>query len=123
MRLLNFGYGRSSNDVADTVPSPAREAVVCRGAGRAQRHIEAMNPAIPMTRHKERVRRLVDEVMNGNHLAVLDELCAPKLAPKLRLAFTQFRNAFPDWGLEDTWTRMRRLAGHDAALGELGSLS
>jgi predicted ester cyclase len=27
------------------------------------------------------------------------------------------------WGLEDTWTRMRQLAGDDAALGELGSLS
>ena len=27
------------------------------------------------------------------------------------------------WGLEDTWTRMRQLRGHDAALGELGSLS
>jgi predicted ester cyclase len=27
------------------------------------------------------------------------------------------------WGLEDTWTRMRQLAGDDATLGELGSLS
>lgn len=27
------------------------------------------------------------------------------------------------WGLEDTWTRMRQLAGGDATLGELGSLS
>jgi hypothetical protein len=27
------------------------------------------------------------------------------------------------WGLEDTWTRMRQLAGADAGLGELGSLS
>jgi predicted ester cyclase len=27
------------------------------------------------------------------------------------------------WGLEDTWTRMRQLAGEDAVLGELGSLS
>jgi predicted ester cyclase len=26
------------------------------------------------------------------------------------------------WGLEDTWTRMRQLAGDDATLGELGSL-
>ncbi len=36
---------------------------------------------------------------------------------------------FPDdlitgmWGLEDTWTRMRQLAGDNATLGELGSLS
>jgi predicted ester cyclase len=27
------------------------------------------------------------------------------------------------WGLEDTWTRMRQLAGDDATPGELGSLS
>ena len=27
------------------------------------------------------------------------------------------------WGLEDTWTRMHQLAGDDATLGELGSLS
>jgi hypothetical protein len=27
------------------------------------------------------------------------------------------------WGLEDTWTRMRQLAGDEARLGELGSLS
>ena len=27
------------------------------------------------------------------------------------------------WGLEDTWTRMHQLQGHDARLGELGSLS
>lgn len=27
------------------------------------------------------------------------------------------------WGLEDTWTRMQQLAGHNATLGDLGSLS
>lgn len=27
------------------------------------------------------------------------------------------------WGLEDTWTRMRQLAGEGVTLGELGSLS
>ena len=27
------------------------------------------------------------------------------------------------WELEDTWNRMRQLAGDDATLGELGSLS
>lgn len=27
------------------------------------------------------------------------------------------------WGLEDTWTRMRQLAGDDITLRELGSLS
>jgi ketosteroid isomerase-like protein len=132
-----------------------------------------------VTDHKALVRLLVDEAMNGNNLEALDELCSPKLAPKLRAAFTQFRGAFPDWhqellelvaegstvvarfrctgthrgawqgleptgrtmridevyffrfadnritgmwGLEDTWTRMRQLAGDDATLGELGSL-
>lgn len=124
--------------------------------------------------------RLVDEVMNGRDLDLLDELCTPQLAPKLRRAFEQFLEAFPDWrqelvevvaegttvvarfrchgthartwegleptgrtmridevyffrfadgrirgmwGLEDTWTRMRQLAGDDVTLGELGSLS
>lgn len=133
-----------------------------------------------MSDHKALVRRLVDEVMNDNNLEALDAFCSPKLAPKLRTAFTLFRDAFPDWhqelvelvaddstvvarfrctgthlgawqgleptgrtmridevyffrfvgdrvagmwGLEDTWTRMRQLAGDDATLGELGSLS
>lgn len=129
---------------------------------------------------KQLVHRLVDEVINaGNHDA-LDELCTDSLAPKLRVAFDQFRAAFADWhqeilelveetdtvvarfrctgtqtgdwqgvaatgrtmridevyffrvagdrihdmwGLEDTWTRMRQLAGHHAPLGDLGSLS
>ena len=133
-----------------------------------------------MTDAKQLVRRLVDDVMNSGAVDVLDELCDPRLAPKLRTAFEQFRAAFPDWhqeivelvhegstvvvrfrctgthrgswqglpatgrtmridevyffritdgrinrvwGLEDTWTRMRQLAGDDATLGELGSLS
>ena len=124
------------------------------------------------------VRRLVDDAMNGRDLDVLDELCSPRLAPELRRAFEQFREAFPDWhqdlveviangdaiaaryrctgthlgewqglaptgrrmrvdevhlyhltdgriakmwALEDTWSRMRQLAGDDATLGELGS--
>jgi len=128
----------------------------------------------------ELVQRLIDDVMNGRDLDLLDELCTPTIAPKLRTAFSRFREAFPDWhqealefvtdgrtvvarmrctgtqqgewqrlppsgrrmridevsffridddrisgvwGLEDTWTRMRQLAGHDARLGELGSLS
>jgi ketosteroid isomerase-like protein len=140
----------------------------------ALRHLTAMAAPIDL------VRRLVNEVMNGGDLALLDELCTPSLAPKLRRAFSEFRSAFPDWhqdvrefvidgrtvvarmrctgthqgewqglaasgrpmrvdevyflrvaddritglwGLEDTWTRMRQLAGDDASLGELGSLS
>ena len=126
------------------------------------------------------VGSLIDEVMNGDDLDRLEGLCVPRLASKLREAFSQFRAAFPDWhqelietvsdgrtvvarmrctgthhgawqglaptgrsmrvdkvyffrihddritglwGLEDTWTRMRQLAGDDATLGELGSLS
>jgi predicted ester cyclase len=129
---------------------------------------------------KQLVRRLVDEVMNGRHLDRLDVLCTNRLAPKLRVAFQQFLEAFPDWrqeivelvhedgtvvahfrctgthegswrglsatgrsmridevyffrvddgrigglwGLEDTWSRMRQLAGDAATLGELGSLT
>jgi len=132
-----------------------------------------------MTAPTDLVRRLVDDVMNGGDLDLLDALCTPSLAPKLRRAFSEFRSAFPDWhqdvrefvtdghtvvarmrctgthhgewqglaptgrrmrvdevyffrvaderitglcGLEDTWTRMRQLAGNDATLGELGSL-
>jgi predicted ester cyclase len=129
---------------------------------------------------KQLVRRLVDEVMNDRHFDRLDVLCTDRLAPKLRLAFQEFLEAFPDWrqeivelvhedgtvvarfrctgthegawrglsatgrsmrvdevyffrveggrisglwGLEDTWSRMRQLAGEDATLGELGSLT
>jgi hypothetical protein len=43
----------------------------------------------------ELVRRLVDEVINGGELDVLEELCTPTLAPKLRRAFEQFRSALP----------------------------
>jgi ketosteroid isomerase-like protein len=128
----------------------------------------------------ELVQRVIDDVLNGRNLDLLDELCTPPLARKLREAFSTFRDAFPDWqqealeyvtdgrtvvarmrctgthrgewqglaptgrrmridevyffrttdgrisglwGLEDTWTRMRQLAGDDARLGELGSLS
>jgi hypothetical protein len=121
---------------------------------------------------KDLVLRLVDAI-NQRDWSQLDELCTPELAPKLRTAFVQFEEAFPDWkqeivelveepplhgypdwrldgpagergrmqvdevsfvrftalrisgmwGLEDTWTRMRQLAGDDATLGERGSLS
>lgn len=48
--------------------------------------------------HKEIVRRrLVDQIINGRALDVLDEVCSPRLAPKLRTAFTHFLAAFPDW--------------------------
>ncbi len=50
--------------------------------------------------NKQVVRRLVADVINAQHLEVLDEVCAPQLAPKLRRAFTEFRAAFPDWHQE-----------------------
>ncbi|MGH9270220.1 MAG: ester cyclase [Ilumatobacteraceae bacterium] len=128
----------------------------------------------------ELVQRVIDDVMNGRDLDLLDELCTPTIAPKLRTAFSTFCEAFPDWhqealefvtdgrtvvarmrctgtqqgewqglppsgrrmridevyffrivgerisrlwGLEDTWTRMRQLAGYNARLEELGFLS
>ncbi len=49
---------------------------------------------------KELVRRLVDEVINDDDLRVLDEICTPRLARKLRAWFSPFRAAFPDWRQE-----------------------
>jgi hypothetical protein len=43
------------------------------------------------------VRRLVDEVINGGRLELVEELFAPELAGPARQAFTSFRAAFPDW--------------------------
>jgi predicted ester cyclase len=48
----------------------------------------------------EQVNALVADVMNGQQLDRLDELCDARLAPKLRAAFEQFRAAFPDWRQE-----------------------
>jgi hypothetical protein len=47
--------------------------------------------------------------------------------PSLRtdkVSFIRFRDGRIGgmWALEDTWTRIRQLAGHDVGLGELGSL-
>ena len=53
-----------------------------------------------MTTPVELVQRLIDEVINGRDLELLDELCTPTMAPKLRTAFSTFRDAFPDWHQE-----------------------
>jgi hypothetical protein len=53
-----------------------------------------------VTGNKAVVARLVDEVMNGRRLGLLDELTTPQLARKLRTAFTEFLSAFPDWRQE-----------------------
>jgi hypothetical protein len=50
--------------------------------------------------NKSVVRRLVDEVFNGGHLEVLDELYAPELAAAARRWITPFRASFPDVHME-----------------------
>jgi hypothetical protein len=47
-------------------------------------------------RNKAVVRRLVDEVLNGGWLGVVDELYAPALAPGAKAWITPFRASFPD---------------------------
>lgn len=54
-----------------------------------------------MSEHnKELVHRLVAEAINGDDLAVLDEICTPRLARTLQRWFAPFRKAFPDWHQE-----------------------
>jgi predicted ester cyclase len=53
-----------------------------------------------MTDAKLLVRRLVDDVINANTLAALDDIATPALVRTLRRAFDQFRAAFPDWHQE-----------------------
>jgi hypothetical protein len=50
--------------------------------------------------NKTIVRRLVDEVFNGGHLEVLDELYAPELAGGTRRWIAPFRDSFPDVHME-----------------------
>ena len=46
---------------------------------------------------KALVRQLVDQVINGGELDLVEELFAPELAEPVRQGFTSFRAAFPDW--------------------------
>ena len=50
--------------------------------------------------NKTVVRRLVDEVFNGGHLEVIDELYAPALAGAARRWIEPFRASFPDVRME-----------------------
>jgi predicted ester cyclase len=50
--------------------------------------------------NKAVVRRLVDEVLNGGRLEVIDELYAPELAPAARRWIAPFRASFPDVHME-----------------------
>ena len=46
------------------------------------------------------VRRLINQVLNGGHLEVIDELYAPELAPAAKRWITPFRASFPDVHME-----------------------
>ena len=50
--------------------------------------------------NKTVVRRLVDEVFNGGHLEVIDELYAPALIGAAKRWITPFRASFPDVNME-----------------------
>jgi predicted ester cyclase len=50
--------------------------------------------------NKAVVRRLVDEVLNGGRLEVIDELYTPELAPAARRWMAPFRASFPDMRME-----------------------
>ena len=50
--------------------------------------------------NKTVVRRLVDEVLNGGHLEVIDELYDPELVPAVRRWIAPFRASFPDVHME-----------------------
>jgi predicted ester cyclase len=50
--------------------------------------------------NKTVVRRLVEEVFNGGHLEVIDELYTPELAPAARRWIAPFRAGFPDVHME-----------------------
>jgi hypothetical protein len=50
--------------------------------------------------NKTVVRRLVDEVFNGGHLEVIDELYAPELARAGKRWIVPFRASLPDVHME-----------------------
>jgi len=50
--------------------------------------------------NKAIVRRLIEEVLNGGRLELIDELCAAGLAPAARRWIAPFRAAFPDVHME-----------------------
>ena len=80
--------------------------------------------AVTSDRRKALVRRLVNDVINGRDLDLLDELCTTQLAPKLRRAFGQFLAACPDWRQElveviaEDKTLVARFRCHGRHLGD-----
>ena len=55
-----------------------------------------LNTASDMERNKGVVRRLVEEVMNGGRIDVVDELYSPRLAPAAKRWIAPFLTSFPD---------------------------
>ena len=53
-----------------------------------------------LEQNKAVVRRLIDEVMNGGRMEVLDELYAPALARAARRWIAPFQASFPDMRME-----------------------
>ena len=51
-------------------------------------------------RNKATVRRLIEEVLNGGHLELIDELYASQLVPAAKRWITPFRASFPDVHME-----------------------
>ena len=45
--------------------------------------------------HKQLVRRLMDDAINGDNTSVLDQVCTRRFAAKLREWFAPFRDGFP----------------------------
>ena len=50
--------------------------------------------------NKAVIQRLIEEVLNGGQLVVIDELYAPELAGAARRWITPFRTSFPDVHME-----------------------
>jgi predicted ester cyclase len=70
-------------------------------------------------KHKEVVRRLVEEVMNGRRLEVLDELYDPRYAAAARRWMEPFLAAFTDvhMRIEDLLAEGDRVVGRFACSG------
>jgi hypothetical protein len=67
-------------------------------------------------RNKAVVRRLVEEVLNGGRLEVIDELYAPAIVPEARAWIAPFRASFPDvrMGIVDLIAAGDRVVGRFA---------
>ena len=58
------------------------------------------SPSLPGVDKKDRVRRFVDEAVNGGRDEVVDDLFAPALTAWVRDWFGSFRRSFPDMRME-----------------------